>query len=133
MVFVDVPSNAQPTQHAAGRVIRIGQQKACTIYILTTDHSYDQVLQAAAARKMVAVIAAYTNRAITDAEVEHYKEAHPEACEEGEDEGPIRRHLLDESCADDYRIPIIDDSSESSSMMTSKTSSKEKSRTKKNH
>ena len=45
-------------------MIRIGQQKVCTIYILTTDYSYDQVSQAAAAREMIAiiaVIAAYTN------------------------------------------------------------------------
>ena len=39
VIFVDVPSNAQSTQQAACRVIRIGQRKACNIYILTTDHT----------------------------------------------------------------------------------------------
>ena len=53
VIFVDVPSNAQSTLQAAGRVIRIGQKQRCTIYILTIDHTYDQVLQATAARKMI--------------------------------------------------------------------------------
>ena len=43
VMFVDVPSNAQSTQQAVERVIRKGQRRACNIYILTTDHSYDQV------------------------------------------------------------------------------------------
>lgn len=78
VIFVDVSFNAQSTQQAAGRVIRIGQQRACTIYILTTDYTYDQVLQATAARKMIAVIAAYTNRKVTEADLAQYRQQNPE-------------------------------------------------------
>lgn len=41
-------------------MIRIGQRRSCNLYIITTDHSYDQVLQATTAKKMISIIAAYT-------------------------------------------------------------------------
>lgn len=52
VIFMDVPSKAQSTLQAGGRVIRIGQRSACNLYILTTDYSYDQALQATAANKI---------------------------------------------------------------------------------
>ena len=100
VIFVDVPSNAQSTQQAAGRVTRIGQKRACSIYILTTDHSYDQVLQATAARKMIEVIAAYTNRKATAADIDEYRKQHPDATET---DAEIKDVLIDDGCSEDYR------------------------------
>lgn len=94
VVFVDVPSNAPSIQQAAGRVIRIGQQLACTIYIITTDHSYDQVLQAAAAREMIGVIVAYNSRTIFEDEIKFYQQAYPDRIESDDE---IRDALIDES------------------------------------
>lgn len=69
VIFVDTPSNAQVMVQAAGRVIRIGQLVACNIYVLTMDHSYDQVLQSIAASKMVSIIAGYTEKIATPEEI----------------------------------------------------------------
>ena len=57
---VDVLSTPQSVQEPGkgGRVVRIEQESACTIYILNTDHTYDQILQATAANKMIGHIAA---------------------------------------------------------------------------
>ena len=68
IVFVDIPRNTQLGQQAAGRVIRLGQINGCTIYIITTDHTYNQALQAGTARKMLGVIASYTGMKVTDKE-----------------------------------------------------------------
>ena len=101
VIFVDVPSNAQSTPQAAGRVIRIGQRKACNIYILTTDHTYDQVLQSIAARKMIAVIAAYTDHKVAAADVASWRVANPDSQWE---DAAVEDHLMNEKCADDYRL-----------------------------
>jgi hypothetical protein len=42
---------------AIGRIHRLGQERVQDIYIITVDHSYDQILQAKAAKKMVAQLA----------------------------------------------------------------------------
>ena len=57
VIFVDVPSNANTAQQAAGRVLRIGQERTCRFWILTMDHTYDQCIQANAANKMISIIA----------------------------------------------------------------------------
>lgn len=46
VIFVDVPSNANTAQQAAGRILRIGQERICRFWVLTLDHSYDQCIQA---------------------------------------------------------------------------------------
>ena len=67
-ISIDVPSNAQATLQAGARVVRIGQTRSCSIYIVTLDHSYGQYLQALAARKMHGIIASYTSRRFSDDE-----------------------------------------------------------------
>ena len=98
VIFVDVPSNAQAAQQAAGRVIRIGQLNGCTIYIITPDHSYDQTLQTCAARKILGVIASYTGMTVSEADIEKGKQSRSEDSDED-----IKARLIDERCADDYR------------------------------
>ncbi|KAK0516099.1 hypothetical protein JMJ35_002133 [Cladonia borealis] len=51
VVFVDVPPNCSEMQQAIGRVYCLGQEHAVHAYLLTLDHTYDQVLQARSARK----------------------------------------------------------------------------------
>ena len=46
------------------------------IYILNTNHAYDQMLHATAVNKMISIIAAYTNHAVKDKDIEAYREAH---------------------------------------------------------
>ena len=53
---------------------------------------------------MIAVIAAYTNRTVTDEDVETFRTAHPDALDGDDDDDFIPRHLLDEGCAEGYRI-----------------------------
>ena len=70
------------------------------IYIFIINYIYNQMLQATAARKMIAVIAAYTNRKVTEADLAQYRQQHP-GTEDGDEE--IRAVLINDGCSEDYR------------------------------
>jgi hypothetical protein len=55
--MVEPPESANNALQCIGRVFRIGQKSAQNFWILTTNHTYDQVVQARAARKMYGQIA----------------------------------------------------------------------------
>lgn len=57
ILFAGTFTNAQMAQQASGRVLRIGQLRKCTFYVLSTNYSYDQALSALATNKMVPIIA----------------------------------------------------------------------------
>ena len=102
VIFVDVLLDAPSTQQAAGQVMCIGQQRICSVYLLTNHHSYNQLLQAAA-RKMLAGITAYTSHAVSEVQTFAYTQQHPKQddMQRGDE---IRNLLIDEICAQDYRI-----------------------------
>ena len=57
MVMVDVPESANTAMQAIGRIFRIHQKHEQYVWILTVDHTYDQVIQARSANKMYGQIA----------------------------------------------------------------------------
>ncbi len=78
VIFLDIPSSAQGALEAGARVVRIGQNRAYRYYIPTSDHSYDQVLQALAAQKMISIIGGYTGKTVGDDEIDAFKQQHPD-------------------------------------------------------
>jgi SNF2 family DNA or RNA helicase len=56
-VMLDVPSSVPMALQAFGRIHRLGQGRQQTIWIVTTDHTYDQLLQAHIANKMQSQLA----------------------------------------------------------------------------
>ena len=71
MVMVDVPESANTAMQAIGRIFRIHQTKEQQIWILTVDHTYDQVIQARSAKKMYGQIAGTASlKDVETAEVE---------------------------------------------------------------
>ena len=76
--FVDVLSNTVGTA-SWGRVVYIGQEPACIIYILNTDHTYDQILQATTAIKMISIIDACKSHLIKNEDVKVYQDAHSDS------------------------------------------------------
>lgn len=57
LVMAEPPESANIALQCIGRVFCIGQKSAQNIWMLTTNHTYDQVVQARAARKMYGQIA----------------------------------------------------------------------------
>lgn len=57
VIFIDVPVNENTAKQAAGRVLRIGQEKKCYCWIFTVDHTYDQVIQGHSMLKILSIIA----------------------------------------------------------------------------
>lgn len=55
---------------AIGRIFRLGQRRPQKIWIATVDHTYDQIVQSRAAKKMVSQIAGQGNVTMTDEEVQ---------------------------------------------------------------
>lgn len=74
VVFLDVADSANIAAQAIGRVHRIGQTKVQEVYIVTKNHSYDQKVQAHAARKMYGQIAGQSDLTITGPEFEAARE-----------------------------------------------------------
>ena len=99
VVFLDVPTNAQQALQAGARVVRIGQTRACKCYILTTNHSYDQVLQSGAALKMIGIIGSYTGKTVHEDEIQHFRDTHSDS--DWSDE-KVRDYLINATCEDDY-------------------------------
>ena len=56
VVFLNVSTNAQTAIQCGGRMLRIGQKRICNLWIVTTNHTYDQVIQAQAVNKMIGII-----------------------------------------------------------------------------
>jgi hypothetical protein len=56
-IIMDTAANVNTVIQTIGRIHRLGQKEVQDIYIVTVDHTYDQVLQAKAANKMVAQLA----------------------------------------------------------------------------
>ncbi len=78
VVFFNCPSNAQITLQAGGRVLRIGQTRIYNMWVLNTDHIYDQVLQWRSTNNMIGILAAQAAIDVTPADVHHWKALHPE-------------------------------------------------------
>ena len=57
VLFFDVPINGNTIFQAIGRIYWIGQRRAIWAWMLTLDHTHDQVLQARCANKMMSNIA----------------------------------------------------------------------------
>ena len=53
-------------QQAGGPLFGWGRNLQCMIYILTTDHTDDQVLQATAANNMISCMNTYANHVVKD-------------------------------------------------------------------
>ncbi|KAL8793661.1 MAG: hypothetical protein Q9195_003710 [Heterodermia aff. obscurata] len=77
MVFIDCPSIASTALQCSGRILRMGQGRICRFWILTLDHSYDQVIQANTCNKMLGIIAGQGNFKVTQDEIEQWKTANP--------------------------------------------------------
>ena len=56
VVFLNVSTNAQTTVQCGSWVFRIGQKRICNLWIVTTNHTYDQAIQVQAVNKMVDII-----------------------------------------------------------------------------
>jgi hypothetical protein len=61
IVMAEVPGSGSTANQSIGRVWRIGQAHQINAYILTTDHTYDQVIQSRAAKKYYMQLAATAN------------------------------------------------------------------------
>jgi superfamily II DNA or RNA helicase len=61
LVMLDVPSSVPMALQAFGRIHRLGQSRKQKIWIVTTDHTYDQLLQAHIAAKMQSQLAGEGN------------------------------------------------------------------------
>jgi hypothetical protein len=70
LVIMEIPESDSATLQAISRVFRLGQTKVSCIWIVTVNHSYDQVLQARNAQKMRAQIAGQGAVDPTEEEVE---------------------------------------------------------------
>jgi superfamily II DNA/RNA helicase len=53
LVMTGMPENINTLLQTIGRIHRLGQQRIQEVWILGTDHTYDQILQASAVKKMV--------------------------------------------------------------------------------
>lgn len=51
----------------------MSQRRICYVYILTLDHSYDQVLQANASKKMLAILVSMSSVEVTSDDVEQFR------------------------------------------------------------
>ncbi|KAL6721919.1 hypothetical protein ACLMJK_001024 [Lecanora helva] len=68
VIFLDVSGNSQTLLQAGGRVLRLGQTRRVSLWVLTMDHTYDQVLQYRSTRKMITIVAGQGGVQITDAD-----------------------------------------------------------------
>ena len=57
IIFLDVPSNDNTAEQAAGRVLRLSQERNFFFWILTLDHSYDQTIQVNTMNNMLSILA----------------------------------------------------------------------------
>ena len=73
-----------------------------TAYINTNDHFYNQVLQPTAARKIIDLIAVYTNRLITNPDIRAYRGAYLDPVDSCDD--TIRDTLINGWCSEEYWI-----------------------------
>lgn len=69
MMFLDIPESANVAGQAIGRIYRISQKKVQRIYFVTTNHTYDQAIQARAANKMYGQIAGSAKFEFTDTRI----------------------------------------------------------------
>jgi len=53
-IIMDTAANVNTIIQTIGRIHRLGQKEVQDVYIITVDHTYDQVLQAKATNKMIA-------------------------------------------------------------------------------
>jgi len=65
VVFTNVPSSALKALQAGGRVLRMGQTRICHSWVRTDDHTYDQILQTTATKKIINIIAGQGNIKLT--------------------------------------------------------------------
>jgi len=56
-IILDTAANVNTIIQTIGRIHRLGQKEVQDIYIITVDHTYDQILQAKATNKMIAQLA----------------------------------------------------------------------------
>lgn len=68
---------------------------------MTTDDSYDEVLQATAANKMISIIEAYRSKVVGEEKIPAFRQR-PGNTPASADEA--RAKLMDDSCAEDYRV-----------------------------
>ena len=68
---------------------------------MTTNDSYDEVLQATAANKMINIIEAYTSKVVGEEKIPAFRQR-PGNTPVSADEA--RAKLIDDSCAEDYRV-----------------------------
>ena len=57
VVFLNVSTNAQTTVQCGDQMFRIGQKRICNLWIVTTNHTYNQVIQTQTVNKMANIIA----------------------------------------------------------------------------
>lgn len=82
VIWIEPFSSADTGYQGIGRVWRIRKNmeknKEVIVFILTTNYSYDQLVQALAAQKMLGQLAGRANIEVTDEEIQAYRAAHPE-------------------------------------------------------
>ena len=99
-VFVDVPANPVKVLQAVSRIHRPGQNRAQQVWILTVDHTYDQVLQARAAQKMIGHLVSQIDPRSDDWLV---KSAEDEGDDDGEEREQRERRAVEKTCSRLYR------------------------------
>ena len=57
VVFLNVSTNAQKTAQCGDWMFRIGQKRICNLWIITMNHTYDQIIQIQTVNKMIDIIA----------------------------------------------------------------------------
>ena len=56
VVFLNVSTNAQTAVQCGNQMFRIGQKRICNLWIITTNHTYDQIIQTQTVNKMIDII-----------------------------------------------------------------------------
>ena len=100
IVFVDVPSNPVRVLQAVSRIHRPGQNRSQQVWILTVNHTYDQVLQARAAQKMVGQLVGQIDPRSDDWLV---KTEEDESDDDGEEREQRERRAVEKTCSRLYR------------------------------
>ena len=81
----------------------IGQQRTCSVYLLTNHHSYNQLAPASGRAQDDWGTTAYTSHAVSNVQILAYRQRHPDQ-DDMQSDDEIRNLLIHKSCAEDYRI-----------------------------
>lgn len=76
MIFLNVLGSANTLLQAIGHIFHLGQTCSQRVWIVTVDRTYDQIIQARAARKMISQIAGQGNITASDQDLEAQKAIH---------------------------------------------------------